>query len=166
MDFLSDVWVTCPVCQGKRFSEKILQITWKGFSIADVLELTIQKAAEIFTSEKKLNHSFGYLNQLGLGHLKLGQAATTLSGGEAQRLKLAKELIKPTPGKCLYLLDEPTTGLHFYDIEKLIKVLYELRDQGHAFYIIEHHPWFNHVADYSIELGPRGGEEGGYLLKK
>ncbi len=166
MDFLSDVWVPCPTCKGKRFTENILQINWNGFTIYNILELTIHKAAEIFASEEKLNTSFQMLNNLGLGHLKLGQSATTLSGGEAQRLKLAKELIKPTQKKCLYLLDEPTTGLHFYDVEKLLKVLFHLRNQGHALYIIEHHPWFYNIADYLIELGPTGGDQGGYLMTK
>jgi excinuclease ABC subunit A len=164
MDFLSDVWVPCPTCNGKRFNQHILQIQWNGFSIADILELTIHKAAEIFASEEKLSTSFNLLSDLGLSHLKLGQSATTLSGGEAQRLKLAKELIKQTNKKCLYLLDEPTTGLHFYDVEKLLKVLFRLRDQGHALYIIEHHPWFYQMADYFIELGPTGGNQGGYLM--
>jgi excinuclease ABC subunit A len=164
MDFLSDVWVPCPTCNGKRFNQNILQIQWNGFSIADILELTIHKAAEIFASEEKLSTSFNLLSDLGLSHLKLGQSATTLSGGEAQRLKLAKELIKQTHKKCLYLLDEPTTGLHFYDVEKLLKVLFRLRDQGHALYIIEHHPWFYQMADYFIELGPTGGNQGGYLM--
>ena len=164
MDFLSDVWVSCPSCEGKRFSDKTLQIKWNGFTIYDILELTIQKAAEVFTSEKKLRYSFKILSDLGLSHLKLGQSATTLSGGEAQRLKMAKELIKPAHKKCLYLLDEPTTGLHFNDVEKLLKVLFRLRDKGHALYIIEHHPWFYKAADYLIELGPEGGENGGYLL--
>ena len=124
-----------------------------------------------FQSEEKLKSSFELLNQLGLGHLKLGQSATSLSGGEAQRLKLAKELIKnkkdtclPARQECLYLLDEPTTGLHFADIEKLLAVLFNLRDQGHALYIIEHHPWFYKIADHLVELGPVGGNEGGYLV--
>ena len=166
MDFLSDVWVTCPTCNGKRFNQHILQIKWNGFTISDILELTIHKAAEIFTSEDKLRTSFMLLSDLGLNHLKLGQSATTLSGGEAQRLKLAKELIKQTHKKCLYLLDEPTTGLHFYDVEKLLKVLFRLRSQGHGLYIIEHHPWFYKIADYLIELGPTGGNQGGYLITK
>ncbi|MGC9375865.1 MAG: ATP-binding cassette domain-containing protein, partial [Bacteroidales bacterium] len=166
MDFLSDVWVPCPTCNGKRFNQNILQIQWNGFSIADILELTIHKAAEIFAAEKKLSTTFNLLSDLGLNHLKLGQSATTLSGGEAQRLKLAKELIKQTHKKCLYLLDEPTTGLHFYDVEKLIKVLFRLRDQGHALYIIEHHPWFYQIADYLFELGPTGGNQGGYIVTK
>ncbi len=166
MDFLSDVWVSCPTCEGKRFTEKTLQIEWKGFTIYDILDLTIQKAAEVFISEKKLKSSFQILSDLGLSHLKLGQSATTLSGGEAQRLKLAKELIMPIHNKCLYLLDEPTIGLHFYDVEKLLKLIIRLRDKGYAIYIIEHHPWFYKAADYLIELGPEGGDQGGSLMTK
>ncbi|MGM0408753.1 MAG: ATP-binding cassette domain-containing protein, partial [Bacteroidota bacterium] len=165
MDFLSDVWVTCPECEGKRFTDEVLKVKWNGYTISDILESTIQQVSEIFISDQKLRSSFKLLGDLGLSHLKLGQSATTLSGGEAQRLKLAKELLKKSKEKCLYLLDEPTTGLHFYDIEKLLKVLFNLRDQGHAIYIIEHHPWFYKIADYLVELGPVGGDYGGYLIK-
>jgi excinuclease ABC subunit A len=165
MDFLSDVWLTCPDCNGKRFKGETLEIKWDGLSISNILELTIKSAAKVFKSEEKLSSAFGLLCDLGLGHLKLGQSATTLSGGEAQRLKLAKELLKKTKEKCLYLLDEPTTGLHFYDIEKLLAVLSGLRDKGHALYIIEHHPWLIKFADKVVELGSEGGEKGGYLLK-
>lgn len=174
MDFLSDVYVICSECAGKRFNKEVLQIKWRNLTIYDVLNKTISEAALIFESEEKLKSSFELLNNLGLGHLKLGQSATTLSGGEAQRLKLAKELIKNkkaylptgmTKQKYLYLLDEPTTGLHFADIEKLIAVLFNLRDQGHALYIIEHHPWFYKIADYLVELGQVGGNKGGYLIK-
>ncbi|MCK5028346.1 MAG: excinuclease ABC subunit UvrA [Bacteroidales bacterium] len=164
MDFLSDVWLTCPDCNGKRFKDEILQVIWNDLSISDILELTVKNASSVFRTEEKLSSAFELLCDLGLGHLKLGQSATTLSGGEAQRLKLAKELLKKTKEKCLYLLDEPTTGLHFYDIEKLLAVLSGLRDKGHALYIIEHHPWLMKFADYVVELGPEGGEKGGYLL--
>ncbi|MDA3952726.1 MAG: excinuclease ABC subunit UvrA [Bacteroidales bacterium] len=173
MDFLSDVWVTCSDCDGKRFKNETLRVKWNNYSISEILELNINKAFEVFKSEVKLKFAIELLCDLGLGHLKLGQSATTLSGGEAQRLKLAKELLKkskeaclPARQECLYLLDEPTTGLHFYDIEKLLQVLFKLRDQGHALYIIEHHPWFMKIADCLIELGPEGGENGGYLLSK
>lgn len=164
MDFLSDVWVTCSDCEGKRFKEKVLEVKWNNLSVSDILKLTVNTAAEIFEQEIELKNSFELLNDLGLGHLKLGQSATTLSGGEAQRIKLAKELLKKPKKKCLYLLDEPTTGLHFYDIEKLLNVLFKLRDKGHALYIIEHHPWLIKVADLVVELGPEGGEQGGYLM--
>ncbi|MCB2197156.1 MAG: excinuclease ABC subunit UvrA [Bacteroidetes bacterium] len=164
MDFLSDVWITCSDCNGHRFKEEILEVTWNNYSIANILELTINQASDIFKEETKLHEAFMLLNDLGLGHLKLGQSATALSGGEAQRLKLAKELIKKPKGQCLYLLDEPTTGLHFYDIEKLLNILFKLRDQGHALYIIEHHPWLIKVADHVVELGPEGGEKGGYIM--
>lgn len=164
MDFLSDVWVACTDCDGKRFKSETLQIKWNNYSIYDILQQKINQASETFKSEEKLRSAFSLLCELGLGHLKLGQSATTFSGGEAQRLKLAKELLKKSKNKCLYLLDEPTTGLHFYDIEKLLNVLYQLREKGHAFYIIEHHPWFYKIADYLIELGPEGGEKGGYII--
>jgi len=164
MDFLSDVWVTCSDCNGKRFKDETLQIKWNNYSISEILNLKINHASEVFKSNEKLKSALDLLLDLGLGHLKLGQSATTLSGGEAQRLKLAKELLKKSKNKCLYLLDEPTTGLHFYDIEKLLKVLSKLRDQGHALYIIEHHPWLISYADKIIELGPEGGEKSGYLI--
>jgi len=164
LDFLSDVWVVCPDCKGKRFTREVLEIKWNKLSIYDLLELTISEALDVFTENDRLLEIFGLLADLGLGHLKLGQSATTLSGGESQRLKLARELIKKQKNKCLYLLDEPTTGLHFYDIEKLLNVLFKLRDQGHALYIIEHHPWFYQLADYLLELGPEGGEKGGYII--
>ncbi len=165
MDFLSDVWVQCTDCDGKRFTNDTLEIKWNNYSISEILKLNINKAGEVFNTEEKLKKSFNLLCNLGLGHLKLGQSATTLSGREAQRLKLAKELLKKSNHKCLYLLDEPTTGLHFYDIEKLLKVLFKLRDQGHALYIIEHHPWFIKIADYKIELGPEGGAKGGNIVQ-
>jgi len=165
MDFLSDVWVTCSACNGSRFRLEILEIKWNNHNIVDILDLKIHKARIVFQSEEKLKSAFELLCNLGLGHLKLGQAANTLSGGESQRLKLAKELLKSNSNKCLYLLDEPSTGLHFYDIEKLFKILSQLRNQGHALYIIEHHPWFLEIADYLVELGPEGGEKGGYLIQ-
>ncbi|MBI9055092.1 MAG: excinuclease ABC subunit UvrA [Bacteroidales bacterium] len=165
MDFLSDVSIICSECKGDRFKKEILKVRYNNYSIADVLNKTIFEAKEIFQSEKKLYEAFELLIEIGLGHLKLGQSATSLSGGEAQRLKLAKELIKNTKNKCLYLLDEPTTGLHFLDIEKLIRILLRLRDQGHALYIVEHHPWFYKIADFLIELGPEGGRNGGNVIK-
>jgi len=166
MDFLSDVWITCSDCNGARFKNETLEVKWNNLSISEILELTISEASTTFNSEEKLKPAFELLCELGLGHLKLGQAANTLSGGEAQRIKLAKELLKQTKDNCLYLLDEPTTGLHFFDIEKLLRVLFKLRDQGHALYIVEHHPWLIQIADHLIELGPEGGENGGYLLNK
>ena len=165
MDFLSDVFVICPVCNGQRFKNEVLRVNWNNLNVYEILEKTIDEAAEIFNEEKRLNYAFSLLKDLGLGHLKLGQSATTLSGGESQRIKLAKELIKTKKAKSLYLLDEPTTGLHFADIEKLIKVLYNLRAEGHALYVVEHHPWLLKAADHIVELGPDGGEKGGYILK-
>ncbi|HRW61943.1 MAG TPA: excinuclease ABC subunit UvrA [Bacteroidales bacterium] len=164
LDFLSDVWVNCPECNGKRFTSEILQVKWNNLSIYDVLELTANEASKAFDENKNLLDAFLLLTDLGLGHIKLGQSAPTLSGGESQRLKLARELLKKQKNRCLYLLDEPTTGLHFYDIEKLLNVLFKLREQGHALYIIEHHPWFYDLADFLVKLGPEGGEKGGYLI--
>jgi len=164
MDFLSDVSILCNECDGERFKKEVLQVKWNDYSISDVLNKTISEAQEIFQTEVNLKKSFELLVEMGLGHLKLGQSATTLSGGEAQRLKLAKELVRNTKDKSLYLLDEPTTGLHFSDIEKLLKILFNLRDQGHALYIVEHHPWFYKIADFLVELGPEGGAKGGKLI--
>lgn len=164
MDFLSDVEITCSKCDGKRFKKEILNIKWNGNTISDILSKTISEASNIFKFDEKLYNSFNLLTELGLGHLKLGQSATTLSGGEAQRIKLGKALINKPKNKCLYLMDEPTTGLHFADIEKLIKVLFSLRESGHALYIIEHHPWFELIADHIVRLGPVGGNKGGYLI--
>ena len=166
MDFLSDVYVECTGCNGNRFKTDILQVKWNGFNISEILEKTILEASEIFSSNLKLKKSFELLIEIGLGHLKLGQSATSFSGGESQRLKLAKELIKETQNKSLYLLDEPTTGLHFADIEKLINVILNLRDNGNALYIVEHHTWFYKLADCLVELGPEGGEKGGFITNK
>jgi excinuclease ABC subunit A len=165
MDFLSDEYVVCDQCNGERFKKDVLKIKWNDLTIAEMLNKTIFEAKEIFKSINKLEKSFDLLAEMGLGHLQLGQSATTFSGGEAQRLKLAKELIKVKTEKSLYLLDEPTTGLHFADIEKLLKILFNLRDKGNALYIVEHHPWFYKIADYLVEFGPEGGSKGGFLIK-
>ena len=165
MDFLTDVYIPCSACEGQRFKQDILSVKWENYSIYEILNKTIAEAKIIFKSEKKLFNAFELLQQVGLGHLKLGQGANTLSGGEAQRLKLVKELLKETRGRCLYLFDEPTTGLHFADIENLLKVFFDLRDKGHALYIVEHHPWFYTLADYLITLGPKGGNKGGYIIE-
>jgi excinuclease ABC subunit A len=164
MDFLADVWVTCPDCNGTRFNSKVLGVKTGGLNIAEVLELTVQEAINFFGNHRKLKSAFELLAELGLGHLKLGQPSSTFSGGEAQRLKMTAELIKPDSGKCLYLLDEPTTGLHFRDIEKLINVLNRIAANGQAVYIIEHHPWLVDNAGYIVELGPEGGKNGGKVV--
>lgn len=164
MVFLPDVYVMCPVCKGSRYGAETLEIRFKGLSIAEVLDLTIEDALRFFENVPSIRQKLAVLEEVGLGYLRLGQAATTLSGGEAQRVKLGAELARKTGAKTLYILDEPTTGLHFDDIEKLLHVLHRLADQGHTLILIEHHPDVIKTADYVIDLGPEGGEKGGYLL--
>ena len=164
MHFLADVFVECELCRGRRFNRETLEISYKGKNIADVLELTIDGAAGFFRSIPAIHGKLEMLQEVGLGYLKLGQSATTLSGGEAQRLKLASELSKKATGRTLYLLDEPTTGLHFADIQKLLEVLLRLRDGGNTLIVIEHNLEVIKCADWIIDMGPEGGEEGGSLV--
>jgi excinuclease ABC subunit A len=164
MHFLSDLYVRCGECRGKRFNRDTLDIRYKGSTIADVLEMTVDHATLFFENLNDIRWKLKTLQDVGLGYLHLGQSATTLSGGEAQRLKLAKELSRRATGRTLYILDEPTTGLHFADIEKLLSVLHQLVDQGNTVIIIEHNIDVIKSADYIIDLGPEGGEEGGYLI--
>lgn len=164
MHFLAAIFVPCEVCEGRRFQREALEITFKGRSIADVLEMTIEEALLFFKAIPNLVPKLECLKKVGLGYLKLGQPATTLSGGEAQRLKLAVELSKRDTGKTLYLLDEPTTGLHFVDVQKLMEVLFALRDRGNTLLVIEHHLDVIRSADWIIDLGPEGGEAGGQLV--
>ncbi|MGA0854901.1 MAG: excinuclease ABC subunit UvrA, partial [Luteolibacter sp.] len=164
MHFLPDAWVSCPACDGKRFNRETLAITYKGKSIAEVLELHVSEALVFFQPIPKLRHILATLDQLGLGYLPLGQAANTLSGGEAQRLKLALELAKPPAAHTLYLFDEPTTGLHFGDVQLLIKAFLQLRDAGHSVLVVEHHLDVIAAADWVIDLGPGGGSHGGELV--
>ncbi len=164
MHFLADAWVTCPACDGRRFNRETLEVTYKGKSIADVLNLQVSEALALFRPIPKLRHILTILEDLGLGYLILGQAANTLSGGEAQRLKLALELARPQAPHTLYLFDEPTTGLHFGDVERLFAAFVRLRDAGHSVLIIEHHLDVIAAADWVIELGPGGGEHGGQLV--
>jgi len=164
MQFLPDVYVPCDVCKGKRYSKETLQIKYKGKNIADVLELTVEEAVSFFRNIPQIKRKLKTLHDVGLGYIRLGQPATTLSGGEAQRVKLSKELSKMGTGKTLYILDEPTTGLHFADIEKLLNVLNRLVDKGNTVLVIEHNPDVIKVADYIIDLGPEGGDEGGELV--
>jgi len=164
MQFLPDVYVPCDVCKGKRYSKETLQIKYKGKNIADVLELTVEEALSFFRNIPQIKRKLKTLHDVGLGYVRLGQPATTLSGGEAQRVKLSKELSKIGTGKTLYILDEPTTGLHFADIEKLLDVLNRLVDKGNTVLVIEHNPDVIKVADYIIDLGPEGGDEGGELV--
>jgi excinuclease ABC subunit A len=164
MHFLPDVYVECEVCHGKRYNRETLEITYKGKNIADVLDLTVNEAARFFRNVPSISEKLNSLLDVGLGYLRLGQAGTTLSGGEAQRVKLATELAKKATGRTLYILDEPTTGLHFADIEKLLQVLMKLRNAGNTVIVIEHNLEMIKCADWIIDLGPEGGEGGGDLV--
>ena len=164
MHFLPDVYVECEVCHGKRYNRETLEITYKGKNIADVLDLTVDEAARFFRNVPSISEKLNSLLDVGLGYLRLGQAGTTLSGGEAQRVKLATELAKKATGRTLYILDEPTTGLHFADIEKLLHVLMKLRNAGNTVIVIEHNLEMIKCADWIIDLGPEGGDGGGEIV--
>jgi excinuclease ABC subunit A len=164
MSFLPDLYVTCPLCQGKRFNRQTLEIRYRGKSIADVLELRVDEALTFFENFPVLRRQLAALDEVGLGYLTLGQSSTTLSGGESQRIKLATELARADTGRTLYILDEPTTGLHFDDIRKLLAVLNRLVDLGNTVMVIEHHLDVIKSADWLIDLGPEGGEAGGSIL--
>jgi excinuclease ABC subunit A len=164
MQFLPDVYVTCEVCKGKRYNREALEIHFKGKSIADVLEMTIAEALEFFSAVPNVKNKLQTLNDVGLGYVHLGQPATTLSGGEAQRVKLATELSRRATGRTLYVLDEPTTGLHFADVEKLLEVLHRLVDGGNTVLVIEHNLDVIKTADHIIDLGPEGGARGGQII--
>ena len=164
MNFLPDVYVTCSECNGKRYNEETLEVTFKGKTIADVLDMRVEEALEFFSSVSKIKDKLKTLNDVGLGYIKLGQSSTTLSGGEAQRVKLASELQKKPTGKTLYVLDEPTTGLHIHDVKRLIEVLEKIVDNGDTVLIIEHNLDMIKRADYIIDLGPDGGDNGGNVV--
>jgi len=164
MHFLPDVYVECETCKGARYNRETLEIQFKGNSIADVLDMTIEDAKELFKAVPSIREKMGALMQVGLGYIKVGQQATTLSGGEAQRVKLSKELAKRSTGRTLYILDEPTTGLHFEDVRKLLKVLHELVDQGNSVIVIEHNLDVVKTADHIIDIGPEGGDGGGQIV--
>ena len=164
MNFLPDVYVPCEVCHGKRYNEETLQCTYKGKNIYDVLEMTAEEALELFTNHPKIRNRLQTLNDVGLGYLKLGQSSTTLSGGEAQRVKLASELQKKATGKTVYILDEPTTGLHTDDVKRLIAILQRIVENGDTVIVIEHNLDVIKCADWIIDLGPEGGDNGGTVI--
>jgi excinuclease ABC subunit A len=164
MHFLPDVWITCNVCKGRRFNRETLQIRYKGESIADVLDMDVEEALEFFSNVPKVRRILQTLSDVGLGYIKLGQSAPTLSGGEAQRVKLAKELARVATGDTVYILDEPTTGLHFADIQRLLDVLHRLTDAGNTVIVIEHNLEVIKTADWIIDLGPEGGDAGGFVV--
>jgi excinuclease ABC subunit A len=164
MHFLPDVYVTCEQCGGLRYNRETLQVQYAGRTIAEVLSMTVDEALEVFKPVNRIAAKLRTLSEVGLGYVQLGQAATTLSGGEAQRIKLAAELSRPATGHTLYLLDEPTTGLHFADVHKLLDVLLRLRDAGNSVLVIEHNLDIIRCADYIVDLGPEGGDAGGDLV--
>ncbi|MFN0045668.1 MAG: excinuclease ABC subunit UvrA [Sphingorhabdus sp.] len=164
MHFLPDVYVTCEECNGKRYNRETLEVKWKGLSIADVLDMTVEDAVEVFKAVPPIRDKMMMLAEVGLGYVKVGQQATTLSGGEAQRVKLAKELSRRSTGQTLYILDEPTTGLHFEDVRKLLEVLHRLVEQGNSVVVIEHNLDVIKTADWIIDLGPEGGVKGGEIV--
>jgi len=164
MNFLPDVYVTCDLCRGRRYNHESLQVKYKGYSIADLLEATVEEAQGVLENIPQIQAKLRTLNEVGLGYIHLGQSATTLSGGEAQRIKLGRELSRRQTGKTLYVLDEPTTGLHFDDIKRLLEVLQRLVDLGNTVVVIEHQLDVIKTADWIIDLGPEGGEAGGRVV--
>jgi len=164
MSFLPDVYVYCEVCEGRRFNQETLDITYKGKTISEVLELTFDEATDFFSAVPPIRRAVQVVCDVGLGYLRLGQPSPTLSGGEAQRIKLAQELAKPSRGRTLYILDEPTTGLHLADVQRLVTVLQSLVDAGNTVAVVEHNMEIIKEADYVIDLGPEGGDEGGEVV--
>ncbi len=164
MHFLPDVYVCCDVCKGQRFNRDTLDIRYRGKHIAEMLDLTVDEACTLFVNVPPLQHKLSTLHQVGLGYIRLGQPATTLSGGEAQRVKLSRELSRRSTGRTVYILDEPTTGLHFADIQRLLDVLQRLVESGNTVIVIEHNLEVIKTADYIIDLGPEGGDNGGYIV--
>jgi excinuclease ABC subunit A len=164
MNFLPDVYVECDTCFGKRYNRETLEVKYKGKSIAEVLDMTIEHALDFFDGIPKMKRILQTLYDVGLGYITLGQQSTTLSGGEAQRVKLATELSRRSTGNTFYILDEPTTGLHFQDVSMLIDVLNRLTDQGNTVLVIEHNMDIIKVADHIVDLGPEGGEGGGMII--
>jgi excinuclease ABC subunit A len=164
MHFLPDVYVQCDVCHGRRYNRETLEVLFRGKSIADVLDMTVDEGAEFFRAVPVIRDKLITLQRVGLGYIKVGQPATTLSGGEAQRVKLAKELSRRATGRTLYILDEPTTGLHFEDVRKLLEVLHTLVETGNTVLVIEHNLEVIKTADWVVDLGPEGGDGGGHIV--
>lgn len=164
MHFLPDVYVPCEVCGGKRYNRETLDVKYKGKSIYDVLDMTVEEALEFFKNVPKIQNKIQSLYDVGLSYVKLGQPSTELSGGEAQRIKLATELSRKSTGKTIYILDEPTTGLHFADVHKLVEILRRLSDGGNTVVVIEHNLDVIKTADYIIDMGPEGGDGGGTVI--
>jgi excinuclease ABC subunit A len=164
MNFLPDVYVTCDVCHARRYNRETLEVKYKGYSISDLLNATVEEALPVLENIPAIRAKLQTLNEVGLGYIHLGQSSTTLSGGEAQRIKLARELSRRQTGRTLYILDEPTTGLHFEDVKHLLNVLQRLVDLGNTVLVIEHHPDVIKSADWIIDLGPEGGEQGGRVV--
>jgi excinuclease ABC subunit A len=164
MQFLPDIYVTCDECHGTRFKDETLEVEYKGRNIAQILKLTFDEAADYFANIPSLLRKIATIQEVGLGYLELGQSSNTLSGGESQRLKISRELVKRFNGRILYVMDEPTTGLHFHDINRLIKVLRRLVDMGNTVVVIEHNLDVIKNADWIVDLGPEGGDKGGHLV--
>ena len=164
MNFLPDVWVVCDVCKGKRYTRETLEVEWRGKNIHDVLEMNVAEACDFFANQRSIFRILSTIRDVGLGYIRLGQPATTLSGGEAQRVKLATQLHRPATKHTVYILDEPTTGLSLADVHQLIEVLLRLRRNGHTVIIIEHHLDVIKCADWVLDLGPEGGEMGGLVV--
>ncbi len=164
MHFLPDIFVPCEVCKGHRYNRETLEVKYKGKNIFDVLDMTVEEGAEFFENIPKIANKLRTLNDVGLGYIKIGQSSTTLSGGEAQRIKLATELSKRSTGKTIYILDEPTTGLHTADVKRLVEILQRLTDNGNTVLVIEHNLDLIKTADYIIDIGPEGGDKGGTVV--
>ena len=164
MQFLADVFVECESCKGMRYNRETLEVRYRGHNIAETLDMSVSEAKELFVKHPAILAKLETLDAVGLGYLKLGQPSNTLSGGESQRIKLSLELSRRQMGKVLYLLDEPTTGLHWLDVQKLMDLLFKLRDAGHTLVVIEHNLDVIRLADHVIEIGPSGGEQGGQLV--
>ena len=164
MNFLPDVYVPCEVCKSARYNRETLEVKYKGKSISDVLEMTVEEAYEFFKNIPKIANKLQTLHEVGLDYIKLGQSATTLSGGEAQRVKLASELNKRSTGKTLYLMDEPSVGLHWHDLSKLIDIINTLADSGNTILVIEHNLDIIKISDHIIDMGPEGGNAGGEII--